>query len=207
MRHSGTAIIFVIVWAAVLLGAYGIGLCIREVRFRAAGTSTEPKTAQQAQVSPVIQKPGDTSEHEREPAEMVQATPEPEMRPMFGPEGGLGQGLGGPREGMAMFQMLSPEEAAELKERWPNMSEEEREQLRTQMAERWQNLSEEERQQVLEKRRAEMQERRARFENMSEEEREKFRAEMRQRFGDRRPQGSGQGRRPGRRQQQNESNE
>lgn len=200
MKRSGTTIIFVIVWIAVLLGAYGIGLCVRQVRFRAAGT--EPKTAQQTQVSPVIQKPSSASEPQREPAEMVQASPE--MRPMFGPQGGPGQRLGGPREGMAMFQMLPPEEAAELRERWPNMSEEERETFRAQMAEKWENMSEGERQQAIERRQAEMQERRARFENMSEEEREKFRAEMRDRFGGRQPRDGGQGRRPGRRQRQNE---
>ncbi|MBA7658358.1 Thiol-disulfide oxidoreductase ResA [subsurface metagenome] len=47
------------------------------------------------------------------------------------------------------------------------------------MRERFQNMSEEER----EKFRAEMRQRREKFENMSEEEREKFRAEMRERFG------------------------
>jgi len=185
MKRSGTAIIFVVVWAAVLLGAYGIGLCIREVRFHHA--AIKPTTVVEPQARAEIQKPSGTSEPERAPAEMVQPPPQmvqapPEIRPMPGPESGLGQRLGGPREGKAMFQMLSPEEAAELKEKWPNMSEEEREQFSAQMAERWQNLSEEERQQVIERRRA----------------------EMRERFGDRRKQGSGQGRRPGRKQQQNE---
>ncbi len=47
------------------------------------------------------------------------------------------------------------------------------------MRQRFQNMSEEEK----EKFRAEMRQRRERFENMSEEEREKFRAEMRERFG------------------------
>ena len=167
MKQSGTTVIFVIVWVVVLLAAYGIGLCIREVRFRSAGT--EPKAAAEPQMRAQIQKPISTSEPERERAEMVQVPPE--MRPMPGREGG-------PREGMAMFQMLPPEEAAELRERWPNMSEEEREQFRAQMAERWENMSEEEKQQAIERRRA----------------------EMRERFGDRRPQGG----RPGRRQRQNE---
>jgi len=49
------------------------------------------------------------------------------------------------------------------------------------MRQRFQNMSEAER----EKFRAELQERRERFQNMSEEEREKFRAEMQQRFGGR----------------------
>lgn len=178
MKRSGTAIIFVIVWAVVLLGAYGIGLCIREVRFRHA--NIESKTSAEPRTSIQVQKPSDTTKPIKEPAEMVQVPPE--GGPMLGPEGGPGQRLGGPREGMAMFQMLPPEEAADLRERWPNMSEEEREQFRTQMAEKWENMSEEERQQVLERRKT----------------------EMRERFGGRRPQGGGQGGRSSRRQRQNE---
>jgi len=200
MKRSGTAMIFVIVWVAVLLGAYGLGLCIRQVRFRHA--KLESTAVAEAQMSAEIQKPSDISEPERGRAEMVRVPPE--MRPMPGREGGPGQRPGGPREGMAMFQMLPPEEAAELRERWPNMSEEERETFRAQMAEKWENMSEEEREQVLERRQAEMQERRARFENMSEEEREKFRAGMRERSGGRQPREGGQGGRPRRRQRQNE---
>jgi hypothetical protein len=60
-----------------------------------------------------------------------------------------------------MFQMLSPEEAAKLKEKWPNMSEEERAKFRADMRQRWQNLS--------------------------EEDKEKFKAGMRERFGTGRP--------------------
>lgn len=67
-----------------------------------------------------------------------------------------GQGRGG----FPGFQMLSPEEAAKLRERWPNMSEEEKAKLRAQWRERWQN--------------------------MSDEEKEKFRAQMRERFAGRR---------------------
>ena len=61
------------------------------------------------------------------------------------------------REDLPTFQMLSPEEAAKLKEKWPNMSEEERAKFRAEMRQRWQNLS--------------------------EEEKEKFKAGMRERFG------------------------
>jgi hypothetical protein len=72
-------------------------------------------------------------------------------------EGRSGPRAAGERQGGGMFQMLSPEEAAKMRERWQNMSEEEREKFRAQMRERWQN--------------------------MSEEEREKLRAGMRERFG------------------------
>jgi hypothetical protein len=54
---------------------------------------------------------------------------------------------------------------------------------RENMRQRYENMSEEER----EKFRAEMRQRRERYENMSEAEREKFRAEMRERFGAGRP--------------------
>ena len=202
MKQSGITIIFVIVCVAVLFAAYGIGLCIREVRFRAAGTA--PKPTGKPQMSVKTPEPGDTREPARKPAEVVQVPRE--MRTMPGREARPGQGQGGPREGMAMFQMLPPEEAAELRERWPNMSDEEREQFTAQMRERWDNMSEEERAQALERRRVEMEEARARFQNMSEEEREKFGAEMRGRFGGRQGggQGGGQGRRPGRVQRQSD---
>ena len=191
MKRSGTTVIFVIVWVAVLLGAYGLGLCIREMRFRQAKLGTKTEFAE-APASTEIQKPSDTTKSAREPAEMIQVPPE--IKPTPRPQGGPGQGPGGLREAMAMFQALQPEEAAQLRERWPSMSEQERQQLMTEMRQRWENMSEEQRQQVLEKRRAEMQQRRDRFESMSPEEREKFRAEMRQRFGGR----------FGRRQRQNE---
>ena len=48
------------------------------------------------------------------------------------------------RESFPMFQLLSPEEAAELREKWPSMSQEERDKFRTQMRERWDSLSDEE---------------------------------------------------------------
>jgi len=183
MKQSGTTIIFVIVCIAVLIGSWGIGLCIRHVRFRNAGI--ESKAGTEPQMSAEIQKPTDAGKPGSEPAEMAQVPPE--RRPMFGPEGGPGQRRSGGREGMAMFQMLPPEEAAKLRERWPDMSEEEREKFMAQMREKWENMSEEEREQARERRRAEMQERRAKFENMSDEEREKF---MSERFGGRRRQGA-----------------
>lgn len=52
------------------------------------------------------------------------------------------------REDWPLFQMLPPEEAAKLKEKWPNMSEEERAKFRAQIRERWQNLSEEEKEKL-----------------------------------------------------------
>jgi len=72
----------------------------------------------------------------------------------------------GQREDWPMFQMLSPEEAAKLKEKWPNMSEEERANFRAEIRQRWQNLSEEEKEKV----KARMRERSARVPGMGREE-------------------------------------
>jgi len=74
----------------------------------------------------------------------------------------------------------SEERMARMRERWEDMSEEEREMFRVGMRERkerWENLSEEERQEFL----ARMRERRERWESMSEEEREEYRARRRER--------------------------
>jgi len=49
------------------------------------------------------------------------------------------------REGFPMFQLLSPEEMAKIREKWPNMSQEEREKFRAQMREKWESLPDEER--------------------------------------------------------------
>jgi hypothetical protein len=82
-----------------------------------------------------------------------------------------------------------------MRERFANMSDEERAQMRERFGgrrrgggERFQNLSEEERAQMEERRRQMME----RFQNMSEEERAAFRAERRGRTGGRRPRGDGQ---------------
>lgn len=59
------------------------------------------------------------------------------------------------RDGYMMFLMLSPEEATELREKWPNMSEEERNKYRSEMRAKWDILSDEEK----EKLRSQMRER------------------------------------------------
>lgn len=77
----------------------------------------------------------------------------------------------------------SEERMARMRERWENMSEEQRERFRAGMRERkerWENLSEEEREEYL----ARMRERRERWRNMSEEERQEFRARRRERRED-----------------------
>jgi len=182
MKQSGITTVFVIVCVAVLVGSWGVGLCIRQVRFRNAGIESKAGTE--------VGKPGIEPEGER--AEMAQ------FRPARGPMPG--------GEGRRPFGGLSEEERERMRERFENMSEEEREEYRAQMREgfggrrpqggdRFGNLSEEERERMRE-----------RLENMSEEERQEFRAQQRERFGGRRPQGGEEGgrRRPGGRRPEND---
>jgi hypothetical protein len=145
MKQSGMTIIFVIVCIAVLIGSWGIGLCIRQVRFRSAGI--ESKAGTEPEMSAEMQKPEDAGKPESKPAEMTQ------VRPEAGPMPG--------GEGRRPFGGLSQEEREKMRERWENMSEEEREQERekrmaemSKRREQLENMSEEER----EKFRAEMRE-------------------------------------------------
>jgi hypothetical protein len=175
MKRSGTVLIFVIVWAAVLFASFVIGICIREVRFHRAGAVIETKTVTTPKV--VNSKVEIPSDAEKLAQELAQKAPAPGPgggeRPANLPAGpGTGEGRGN------------------MRDRFANMSEEERAQMRERMGSRRrgggsQNLSEEERAQ-MEEQRAQM---RARFENMSEEER----AQMRERMGNRRPGGNGAG--------------
>jgi hypothetical protein len=202
MKHSGTTTtIFVTVWASVLFASFVIGICIREIRFKLAGVESKADT--KPQVSSKVQVPSQTDQLVKELEEL---TP---RRPMSGP-GGVG-GVGGPRnrsgEGGAGF---GGDRMAGMRDRFANMSEEERQAAIAQMRERtggrrgggmrgrFENMSEEERARMEEERR----QMRERFENMSEEEREEFRAQMRERSGGRRPPGDGQG---GGRQQEDDS--
>ncbi len=201
MKRSGTTLVFVIVWAAVLFGAFVVGVCVKEVRFHYA--KVESKADTEPKVSSEVQKPSETDELVKELA-AKSPMPSPGMaeRPdNFSPGEmpGFGEGRGN------------------MRERLEGMSDEERQKAIAQMRERFsgrrrgggmrgrfENMSEEERARMEEERRRMME----RFENMSEEEREAYRAQMRERFGGRRPQGDGQGgeggrRRPGSRRQEN----
>ena len=174
MKQSGTTTVFVIVCVAVLLGAWGTGLCIRQVRFRNAGI--ESKAGSEPEMSAEIQKPGDAVEAEREPVEMAQFRPE--RRPMPG------------GEGRRPFGDLSEEERERTRERFENMSEEERQEYRAQMrgrfggrrpqgGDRFGDLPEEEGARLRE----EMEELRDRWEQMSEEEREEARSQISEKYG------------------------
>ena len=55
------------------------------------------------------------------------------------------------RDNYMMFLMLSPEEAAKLREKWPNMSEEEKNKYRSEMRAKWNSLSDEEKEKLRSK--------------------------------------------------------
>ncbi len=157
MKQSGTTIIFAIICVAVLLAAFGVGICIREIRF--SGTKNESKT-------------GNELERDR-----------PQGRPMPGPGSRNRARDASPEERAGLV-----EERAKMRERFENMSEEERQEYRARMRERFggrrrggesQDLSEEERARLEEERR----QMRERWESMSEEERQEYTTQMRERFG------------------------
>lgn len=127
MKHSGTAVVFMIAWATVLLGAYGVGLCIKEVRFTHA--KIESKMPGEPQMSRQIQKPSDTGEPAREAAEMVQDWPDTGLMP--------------DSEDEEDFLAFLPEESGSLREerdkikkkKWGNPSGEGKQEFKAQMNE------------------------------------------------------------------------
>jgi hypothetical protein len=183
MKRSGTVLIFVIVWAAVLFASFVIGICVREVRFHRARTLVEAtkdtKTTTPKVVNSKVEK---LSDAEKLAQELAQTGPgagggEQTANRPAGPGPGTGEGRGNMRE---RFANMSDEERAQMRERMGSR--------RRSGGDRSQNLSEEERAQMEEERR----QRRQQFENMSEEEREAYRAQMRERMGSRRQGGDGQ---------------
>ena len=182
MKQSGKSNLFALVCIAVLLAAYGVGLGVRKVRFAAV--------AEKAPAEAAPEKPGNESEDKAvassetsEPEASEEVTEEPSEEPTdeFAarpqrPEGRR-RGMGG--EGM--------------RERFQNMTEEERQEAMAQMRERFGGrrrgegggggpfgqMSEEDREQF----RADMEDLRNRSEEMSDEEREQARNEIFERYG------------------------
>jgi len=158
--------VFVLVWAVMLVGAYGLGVCIREYRFRRAGV--EPQTAA------AVQKPIAQVAPERV-ARAPMAAPGAGM-PGARPSPGAGPGFGGDR---MMGDMP----------RLEDMSEEERQQAMARMRDRFggrrrggesmPQLSDEDREKMM----AEIEDLRARWESMSEEERQQAQDQMREKYG------------------------
>ena len=182
MKRSGTVLIFVIVWAAVLFASFVIGICVREVRFHRARTVVEvtKETETPTPKAKVVPKVERLSETEKLAQELAQKAPAP--RPgggerMANRPGGQGTGEG----------------RGKMMEQFGNMSEEERAKMRERMGgrrrgggDRNQNMSEEQRAQMEERRKQMME----RMESMSEEEKAQMRERM---MGGRRPRGDGEG--------------
>lgn len=162
MKHSGKSIVFVLVCIGVLVAAFVIGVCIREIRFGGAG-----KTVEAPQKSPI------ELAREREQARRM-------------PGSGLTSSTGN----------LSPEQRTELveqradiRDRFENMTDEEREAFRAQMRERFSgrrrdtgsqlNLTDEQRAQL----RKDIDELRANWDQMSEAEREQARNKISDTYG------------------------
>ncbi len=103
MKRSGTVLIFVIVWAAVLFASFVIGICVREVRFHRARTVVEVTQETETTTPKVVKKVEQLSETEKLAQELAQKAPAPRPgggermanRPAGpGTEGGPGAGEG-----------------------------------------------------------------------------------------------------------------
>jgi len=164
MKKSGMTIVFVVVCIGVLVAAYGVGVCVREIRFRRARVETE--------VAAEADKPGAEPQAERgaqKPTPAADAqVPDAAASPERGGEFGGGRMAG-------------------MRERFENMSEEERREAMARMRERFggrrreggPQLSDEDRAKMRE----EMEKLRERSEEMSEEEMAEARAKIFEKYG------------------------
>jgi hypothetical protein len=175
MKKSGITIVFVIVCMGVLVAAYGVGVCIREIRFfRAqAGTGTvekSEKTEAPSESKYVAQEPsppGEEQESEDHPAPADRDRKDRPPRSRMSDSGG--------RPGMPSREELE------------NMSEEERRETFAQMRERFggrrrgggTQLSEEDRTKMRE----ELEALREKSDDMSDEERAEARAKIFEKYG------------------------
>ncbi len=123
MKRSGTVLIFVIVWAAVLFASFVIGICVREVRFHRAGAVIETKTDITPKV--VNSKVEKLSDAEKLAQELAQKAPAPTPGPGGGERFANRSGGQGTEEGRG-----------NMRGRFGNMSEEERAQMRERFGER-----------------------------------------------------------------------
>jgi hypothetical protein len=166
MKRSGTTLVFVLIWAIMLVAAYGLGVCIKQYRFRQAGI-TSPAAAAVEKLS--------TQAAPENAVKPPAAAPVAGM-PEAGPPSGDRPGFGGDRMGGERPQ-------------FENMSEEERQQAMSRMRDRFSSrrrggegmpqLSDEDRQKMM----AEIEDLRNRWESMSEEERQQAQDQMRQKYG------------------------
>ena len=177
MKQSGKSSLFVLICIAVLLASYGVGLGVRKVRFAGikAQASVAPKPEKSAEkskpdgtdkiVADAAPQTGDEPQEEQSRQEEPQEEP---SRRRQRPEGGRMMGEG-------------------MRERFQNMSEEERQEMMARMRERggrrgggaFTQLSEEDRESL----RAEMEELGARAGEMSEEEMREARGQIMEKYG------------------------
>jgi hypothetical protein len=163
MKKSGTTIIFVLVCIGVLVAAFAIGICIRKIRF-----GTENKSIAAAP--------------EKSPIEL--AREREQARRMPGNEGTGRDSELSPEQRAALV-----EQRAGMRERFENMTDEEREAFRAQMRERFSGrrrdmgpqlqLSDEERAKMRE----EIDALREKWDQMSEAEREEARNQISEKYG------------------------
>jgi hypothetical protein len=175
MKKSGTTIAFVIVCIGVLVAAFAVGLCIREIRFR--GATNEPVTV---------------SKSEKSAGELETRRAQARQMPGIG-----GMDRGGELSTEERAALV--EQRAGMRERFENMTDEEREAFRAQMRDRFSGrrrdmgaqlqLSEEDRAKMRE----EIDSLREKWDQMSEEEREKARNQISEKYGFT-PRGLGSGR-------------
>jgi len=173
MKQSGTTRTFVIVCIVVLITSLGIGLCIREIRF-----------------SGVKSKSAAASKPENSAAELKSRQAQA-MR-TSGIEGIDKGGDLSPEQ-----KTVLAEQRAGMRERFENMTEEEKDAFRAQMRERFGGRRREMGPQLSEEDRAKMREEidalRARWDEMSEAEREEARNQISEKYGFT-PRGFGPGR-------------
>jgi len=165
MKQSGTTIVFVIVCIGVLVAAFAIGLCIREIRF--SGATNESAT---------VSKP------EKSAGELETRRAQARQMPSIG-------GMDSDGELSTEERTALVERRAGMRERFENMTDEEREAFRAQMRERFGGrrrdmgpqlqLSEEDRAKMRE----EIDSLRKKWDQMSEEEREKARNQISEKYG------------------------
>jgi len=169
MKQSRKTILFVLVCIGVLVAAFGIGTWIKEIRF--SGAENESETA---------------AAPEKSPSELAQA------RRMQGSGDMDGGGDLSPEQRTALVEQRSG-----MRERFENMTDEEKETFRAQMRDRFggrqrdagPRLSEEDRTKMREEIEALM----ARSDEMSDEEREQARNQINEKYGIT-PRGFGPGR-------------
>jgi len=163
MKQSGTTIVFVLICIGVLVAAFAIGICIRNIRL-----GNESITTTAPEKSPI------ELAREREQARRMPGT----------------EGTGRNRELSPEQRAALGEQRAEMRERFENMTDEEKEAFQAQMRERFSGrrrgdmgpqlqLSDEERAKMRE----EIDALREKWDQMSEEEREEARNQISEKYG------------------------